>query len=236
MTGTIVFDFDGTLALGRGPIVAYARSLAASADDEGFFARAHAAIDDFESGASTYRDGYHAVGALASASGIDPAALAAAYGASREALGTTDAAVHAPDGLAPFLERLSGRARLLLATNAPGTGIARVLDTWGVAPFFTATHFTVGKPEGLTKIIREALATGPVLSVGDIVDFDLVPAMQLGADTALVGVTAMISDAPVDLRGRTVADLYADIESWAAAASSSTPVPLGTPLPTERQS
>ena len=71
-----------------------------------------------------------------------------------------------------------------------------------------------------------------MLSVGDIFAFDLAPAAELGATTALVGATAERSPAAVTMRGRTIADLYGDIEAWAAdAASSSTPT--GTTL-TER--
>ncbi|MEZ3161141.1 HAD family hydrolase [Microbacterium sp. BWT-B31] len=221
MTHTIVFDFDGTLALGAGPIVAFAHAVAERAGDDGFVARALTALAEFEAGETDHRDGYDVVGSLASAQGVPEAELSAAYDASRALLGTAAAEVHAPAGLAPFLARVGARARLLLATNAPGESIVPILTRWGVVEAFDALHFTVGKPAGLVPILEDALASGPVLSVGDIVEFDLAPAMSLGAATALVGVTAERAAAPVTLRGRTLADLYTDIEAWAAAAASS---------------
>lgn len=230
MSGTIVFDFDGTLAVGTGPIVAYACALA-EASDPAFFARASAEIAAFESGESDYRDGYHAVGALALAEGIDPVTLESAYRVSRAALGTPDVMIESPKGLAALLERLRASARLVLATNAPAEGVTRVLEQWGIEGFFSATHFGVGKPQGLHAVIRDALRDGPVLSVGDIVEFDLAPAMELGADTALVGVTAERSSAPVTMRGRTVADIAPDIENWAAAAAENWAAAVASSIP-----
>jgi phosphoglycolate phosphatase-like HAD superfamily hydrolase len=221
VTPTIVFDFDGTLALGAGPILAYARAAARRADDPAFFDRAVAALAAFEAGEAAYRDGYDAVGSLAVEAGIDASVLEESYSASRAVLGSADAPVVAPAGLAPFLARVGRHAQILLATNAPGDSILPLLSAWDVADTFDGLHFAVGKPEGLRPILAHALEEGPVLSVGDIVDLDLVPAMELGADTALVGATAARSSAPVTMRGATLSDLYAEIEAWAATAASS---------------
>lgn len=222
MTPTIVFDFDGTLALGAGPIVAYARVIARRSGDTAFLDRAVSALAAFEAGdADHYRDGYDVVGSLAAEAGIDASVLNESYSASRAVLGSDDAPVTAPDGLAPFLDRVGRDAQILLATNAPSDSILPLLSSWGVAEAFDALHFTVGKPEGLRPILAHALEAGPVLAVGDIVDLDLVPAMELGADTALVGATASRASAPVTMRGATLSDLYSDIEAWAASAASS---------------
>lgn len=234
MTATIVFDFDGTLALGRGPAIAYAQNLADATGAASLVDQAMTEIESFESGDSPHLDAYDAVGAVAAAHGIADAVRGAAYAASRELLGTDLAPVFPPPGLSDFVARVSRRARLVLATNAPGAGIDRTLKAWGVAPHFHATHFSVGKPGGLVAILREALAAGRVLAVGDIIEFDLAPAMALGADTALVGATAGRAADIVTLRGDSLADLYADIETWTAAADSSTPVPAGTTVPLER--
>ncbi|RLK52451.1 HAD family hydrolase [Microbacterium telephonicum] len=218
MTPTIILDFDGTVALGLGPIEAFARAVGAAAADAGFAPRAMTAIAEFEDGRGAGRDGYDVVSTLAAAQGVSPEALEAAYQSSRALLGSADAPVSPPDRLAAFLTRVGAHADVVLATNAPGAGIRSLLDAWGVADAFTAMHFTVGKPAGLTAIVRDALQRGPVLSVGDIEEFDLRPAAALGADTALVGATAARSTAEVTLRGRTLADLYDRIEAWAAAA------------------
>jgi len=234
VSGTIVFDFDGTLALGAGPIVAYARALGALAGDE-VYERARQEIRVFEAGGSAYRDGYHAVGVAALAAGVDPDTLHVAYETSRRELGTEAAPVEPPAGLPAFLGRLGGTARLVLATNAPAIGVPRLLRDWGVAEAFDELRFRIGKPAGLAEIVRVALARGPVLAIGDIVELDLAPAMELGADTALVGATAAGATAPVTMRGRTVTDLYPDIQTWAAIAASRTsaPEPTGADHPHE---
>ncbi|MDZ8173059.1 HAD family hydrolase [Microbacterium xanthum] len=222
MTGTIVFDLDGTLALGDGPIVAYAHSLAGFAGD-GLLARAEAELASFAAGGSDYRDGYHAVGTVAEDAGVAADDIRTAYETSRRVLGTPAAPVAPPEGIADLLRDLSSRVRLVLATNAPDAGVRELLAEWGIAELFSATHFTVGKPDGLIAVVRHAQQDGPVLSVGDIAEFDLAPAAELGADTALVGATCDSSPFPATMRGRTVTDLSDDLRAWAAAACASSP-------------
>ena len=232
MAPTILFDFDGTLALGDGPITAFARAIAERTGDTGFAMRAEAALAAFTNGETDARDGYDAVTRIAREAGVGADVIGASYDDSRALLGSSEAAVDSPEGLPAFLETLGAQARLVLATNAPGDGITALLQSWGVAEAFDAVHFTVGKPAGLVPLIRDALAAGPVLAVGDIVENDLAPAAELGADTALVGATFERSTATATMRGRSLADLYDQIIAWAAAASrhpdasqTSTPAP-----------
>lgn len=214
MTRSIIFDFDGTLAIGRGPVVAYARELASVARG-GFVARVEEALSSFDAGQSDYLDGYQVVAELAARDGVSSGTMSKAYLASREMLGTAEAPVNAPAGLAELLRTLSEHATIHVATNAPATGVERVFDTWGVGDFIDHLHVNVGKPEGLYPIIRDALATGPVMAVGDIVANDLQPALDLGADTALVGATAVTSGADVTMRGASLTDLHDALVSWA---------------------
>ncbi|GAB3601488.1 HAD family hydrolase [Microbacterium tumbae] len=227
MIPTIVFDFDGTVAVGDGPVLAYARFAAEAAADD-YLARVETELDAYGRGASEYRDGYDIVGSLARADGVTAPLLDAAYRHSRERLGTADAPVQMASGLAELLAELDPRARLVLATNAPETGIRELLSTWGIAERFSAVHFTVGKPAGLEPILREALGGGPVLAVGDIFDFDLAPAQSLGAHTALVGATAGTSAAAPTLRADTLADLVPGIQRWAQDALSLSAPSLST--------
>lgn len=223
VTLTLVLDFDGTIALGAGPLEAFARAVATSVDDPTFADRAMADLAAFERGETDARDGYDVISTLAAEQGVTADALEAAYQSSRALLGSEHAAIAPPAGLSDFLNRIHPHVSVVLATNAPGAGIRPVLDGWGVTELFDDLHFTVGKPAGLIPIIRAAIAEGPVLSVGDIFEFDLAPASELGAATALVGATAERAPAAVTMRGRTIADLYGDIEAWAATAVSSTP-------------
>lgn len=234
MPATIIFDFDGTLAVGNGPVLAFARQVAEVAGD-GFLQQVEAGLADFEAGNSPCRDGYDVVGSLATAHGVTDAQLSRAYRQSRELLGTDQAPVTTMPGLDDFLSGLRRHARLVLATNAPEAGVDAVLDSWRVREAFDALHFEVGKPAGLTAVVRETLADGPVLAVGDIAEYDLAPAWSQGADTALVGATSADDSITVTMRGRTLAELRTAIESWAAAAAQSSEPPRSDATGTTRK-
>lgn len=213
MASTIIFDFDGTVAVGNGPVLAYAREIAPHAGGD-YLARVEATLTAFDGGRdSTFRDGYDVVGSLATEAGVDPEARQRAYLASRGSLASSGA--EPAPGLADLLRELPDDARVVLATNAPRAGLEEVLAAWELRDGFDEIRDSVGKPDGLTPIVREALAHGPVLSIGDIVENDLAPASALGAATALVGATAATSPADVTMRGSTLADLAPTILAWA---------------------
>ncbi|QAY71450.1 HAD family hydrolase [Xylanimonas protaetiae] len=216
---TVVFDFDGTLALGHGPVIAYARHVADTLGDRRLVDDAIDALALVDAGDAAFLDGYDAVRRLALARGAGAGELEDAYQASRAQLGTAAAPVVAPPGLGAFLAALRRDARLVLATNAPATGAAAALEQLGAAEHLVERHYAIGKPAGLAAVVGAHLARGPVLSVGDIWDYDLAPAAALGAATALVGPAATRTDLMPDLRGATLADLYDDIRSWAASAA-----------------
>lgn len=231
---TVVFDFDGTIALGDGPVRAYLRHVADDAADPGLVEVADAALRAVAAGDDGYRDAYDAVRQVALSRGITEDRLQASYLKSRLDLGTPAAPVQAPAGLATFLTGLSAHARLVLATNAPQTGIDRALSWLGVADQLPTRHCGLGKPAGLVPVLTGYLADGPVLAVGDIWDYDLAPAATLGADTALVGATATTAPVHPTMRGTTLADLYGEITTWAATAVPGPTVPSGTDHPYER--
>ncbi|MBV0896113.1 HAD family hydrolase [Microbacterium sp. NC79] len=221
MTPSIVFDFDGTLALGHGPVIAFARAIADQAGPD-YLARVDESLAAYDAGSTEYRDGYDIVTQFAKADGVSAEALQVAYNVSRESLGTDAGSVGTMDDLAGFLKTVGTSARLVLATNAPETGVDRVLDAWGVTDLFDEKHFTVGKPAGLGGLVSRLLADGPVLSIGDIAINDLLPAQELGADTALVGATAQTSPINTTMRGASLAALRSDIEAWVASAAAGT--------------
>ncbi|WP_193103488.1 HAD family hydrolase [Brachybacterium sp. FME24] len=212
---TVVFDFDGTLALGRGPLQAYITALGSQPGGDRAVEASFAALAEFETGTSAHRDAYDAVRTAALAQGMRDADLGRAYLASRDLLGTDAAPVVAPKGLGDFLRELSAEATCVLATNAPPVGVERALISLGIEDSISDRHHDVGKPAGLAPIITAHLRNGPVLAVGDIWEFDLAPAALLGADTALVGVRET-ADARPTLRGAALSDLYDPIRDWAA--------------------
>lgn len=228
---TVVLDFDGTIALGHGPVLAYARHVARSASDPGLLQEVERALQRLDAGSDRYRDAYDAVRQVATSRGVPDELHAGAYLASREELGTAAAPVHAPVGLSRFLAQLASRAGLVLATNAPETGIGRVLTQLGAADHLAERHFSIGKPDGLVAIVTRHLDNGPVLAVGDIWAYDLAPAAQVGADTALVGPTAHSPALAPTMRGTTLADLYGAITSWAATAVPGRTTPAGAAHP-----
>ena len=228
---TVVLDFDGTIALGHGPVLAYARHVAAAVRDAELVEAVEEALRRLDEGRGPYRDAYDAVRQVATSRGVPEAVHGPAYLASREELGTAEAPVHAPVGLSRFLDQLAARAALVLATNAPETGVGRVLEQIGAAGRLTERHFSIGKPDGLVAVISRHLARGPVLAVGDIWAYDLAPAAEVGADTALVGPTAYSPDLAPTMRGATLADLYGAITSWAATAVPGRTTPAGAAHP-----
>ena len=233
MRPSIIFDFDGTLAIGHGPVLAYARFVADAAGPQ-FVERVESELANYDDGATEYRDGYNIVASLAEADGVEDKTMAAAYIRSREELGTRSAPVRSMPGLDDFLSRVGQYARLVLATNAPQEGVGRVLENWGVQDSFDELHFRVGKPAGLKAIVEVELAEGPVLAVGDIVEYDLAPALALGADTALVGATAATSTAQVTMRDASLENLVSAIHTWAVQAAA--PASSALPTTSERSS
>src|SRR4051812_23051842 len=152
----LVFDFDGTVCLGDGPVRAYAeeavRGLAddvATAVQDGLAAHLDGAPDG-------HPDGYSAVAALA-APYVTPDDLQKAYTVSREQLATGALEVTAPAGLAGFLDGVGGRAHRVLVTNAPRTGLVETLDALGLTAGFDELRTDAGKPAGLSIILAELL-------------------------------------------------------------------------------
>lgn len=226
MSCTVIFDFDGTLALGRGPIDAYVREVVDLADDAEFAAVVDVKLADFESGRSDAADAYDAVRHAAAERGVAAELLERAYHRSREILGTHAAPVEAPDSIVPFLERLGDVADVALATNSPPTRLAETLADMGIDRLLQTRHTSIGKPEGLSRLVEDALRRGPVLSVGDLFENDLAPAAALGADTAFVGPAWESFAGRTTMAAATLPELYDLIYAWAAAATSR---PSGSP-------
>lgn len=220
MTPTVIFDFDGTLALGDGPLHAYAACVGEASGLAGAREACEAALARHAAGKGGFRDGYHAVREAAVALGVAPDALQQGFLDSRALLASDAAPVHAPDGLEGFLARLHQHATIVVATNSPPIRIDAALDSLGAAPHVDRVVCSARKPEGLVPVIEDALTRGPVLSVGDIHEFDLEPATRLGAATAAVGPAAARAGRLVTMAAPGLPALYGAIEAWAADASS----------------
>ncbi|WP_052460361.1 HAD family hydrolase [Microbacterium gorillae] len=211
----VILDFDGTVALGDGPVRAYARAVERRGGVTGVEPVLNAVPADA-------LDGYDAVRMAAESAGVSAADLSAAYLDSRAELATEDAPIHAPVGLAEFLTA-AGEAGVLrlLVTNAPDIRIAPALAALGIADGIDRVVTDAAKPGGLDAQLDELAAAGVVrvLSIGDIWRNDLAPAHRRGHTTALVG------DHPDEIatpthRASTFGDLAPALQEWLDAVPS----------------
>lgn len=214
----LLFDFDGTIALGHGPVLAYAEHVdRALGGRDGFVDGIRDALDGSDGLAL---DGYDAVRIAAEREGADAAQLSAAYLASRRLLATDEAPIVAPDGLGEFLRDAGADAERILVTNAPAIRIEEALAALGLAGLFDRIVTDAGKPAGLESVLAALPDGARVLSVGDIWRNDLAPAHALGHATALVG-DFPDPDADPTYRGADFAELVPQLRAWLAAASES---------------
>lgn len=218
-TPLIIFDFDGTVALGDGPVRAYAREAArAASDPEAFLAQVESGLRPAASTAEQPLDAYDVIRIVADEAGLSADALSRAYLDSRALLGTEAAPVAAPIGLAELAVRLP--AECILVTNAPAVRIAETLATLGLDDAFSRIVTDARKPDGLARLLDEPAVSGRrVLAVGDIWRNDLAPAHARGLDTALVGEFVDPAATPT-FRAPTLAELLPRLETWAAASGS----------------
>lgn len=219
----LIFDFDGTVALGDGPVRAYARAVAELAELGPSFvdevAARLAATDDDDAGSSEVVDdaaidAYDLVRVLATAAGASPEALGRGYTASRAQLASEAAPIIVPDGLASFLADVD--AERILVTNAPGIRIPEALSALGLDAAFDRVVVDAGKPDGLAALLDTLDADAEVLAVGDIWRNDLAPAHERGHATALVGGYPDPAATP-DFRAATLPELLPALADWVRA-------------------
>ncbi|EMQ99847.1 HAD family hydrolase [Paeniglutamicibacter gangotriensis] len=251
----IIFDFDGTISLGPGPVLSYARNVAhtlpreASADllaeVEAFLGLDAAKPPATPALIDGHRpiDGYDAVRLLSLRHGVDDAMRGAAYLRSRHELATEAAPIHAPDGLAGFLATIRPQAVLVLATNAPDIRLDAALDSLGLANSFDRIHASMGKPDGFAPLLDRLLnesspASGhgssapeapALMGVGDVWRNDLAPIDARGGATVLVGDAALPgtgSGIGPTFAAVALTDLYDDIRRWLTKATEVRQAPI----------
>lgn len=210
----VVFDFDGTVALGDGPVQAYADAAFALLEPTEIPA-ARATFSRVLDGEDLrWPDPYAAVAALCSA--VDADALQRAYLTSREALATTGLGVRAPEGLAEALDRWRGRCSRVLLTNSPATGTGEALQHLDLADRFDQIIVDGGKPVGLAPLLTTLLDGQPphrLVSIGDHWPNDIAAALELGC-VGLHVTHAHHSIRPAHARGASVTALLPTIELW----------------------
>lgn len=204
----VVLDFDGTVAVGDEPVLAYFRGIAGPAADD--------LLASWASTGEGYRDGYALVADWAARHGVEESVRSAAYAASRAALHAGSAAVVAPAGLADLLRSRPSDVRCVLVTNAPVAGIEPVLDRLGLGGLLDELIGDAGKPAGMPEILAGLLrgrSPDRLLSIGDIWRNDLEPAAAIGAATAFIDRFGLGEGSPT-FRARTLEALLPDIAGW----------------------
>lgn len=242
-THVLVLDFDGTVCLGDGAVLTYARlldaALAATAVQhpprlvEAVLARFVGSpladepegVDEAVALADGSPDGYVVAERVSRALGVDDAARSAAYAGARTALADGRLEVSAPDGLADLLDSLPDGVRVVLVTNSPEHGVVQPLERLGLADRVDELVTDAGKPAGLPAVLDRLRADAGLgdrpdrlLSLGDIWPNDLEPAAAQGSPTALVERFAA-PDARPTHRAATLPELYPAVRAWAADAS-----------------
>lgn len=212
----LIFDFDGTVCLGDGPLTAYAEEIAAQAGSavpgggEDLLSRLVAGID----APADALDGYDLIARRARTAGIAQDTLNEAYLRSRGRLAEASCAVSVPQGLHALLDRAAHGAERVLATNAPNIGLAEALERLGLSGLFDTIHTRVGKPEGLAELLDAYPEGSRILSIGDIWHNDLAPAQARGHSTALVGRGDVPEGASPSVRAESIAELGSAIDAW----------------------
>ncbi|WP_146071114.1 HAD family hydrolase [Cryobacterium sp. Y57] len=230
----LLFDFDGTISLGNGPVARYAECVAESLqpDDRADFLAVVQQQKKIGANSLAIRpiDDYDAVRLAASVFAIPGDYLNRAYLRSRADLAGARAPIEAVPGLAHYLREIRDDAFLVLATNAPATRIREALDALDLHAAFDDVITSVGKPSGLTLVL-DRLRTVPsdhafrLLSLGDVWVNDLEPASLQGFQTALIGSTAPPGATPT-YRAERLDELFPVITAWLSHETSGAIVPL----------
>ncbi|OFL59800.1 hypothetical protein HMPREF2760_12320 [Corynebacterium sp. HMSC065D07] len=206
----LLFDFDGTVSLGHGPVLAYARHIGEATGNHSIPHTAEHMLSTNDASLVHYRDGYDLVRSLATDCDAPEDSCQQAYMASR--LNLADTGITAPEGLAEFLGSYPGR--VVLATNSPETGLAEALKVLGLSNSFDAIYTRVGKPDGLTRILESDFPDSPIIAFGDIWDFDLAPVAARGGHTVLLETPfATPADANPTWRAQRVTDIFSELSS-----------------------
>ncbi|MEJ6014215.1 hypothetical protein WG936_10260 [Corynebacterium sp. H127] len=183
----LLFDFDGTVSQGDGPVIEYATALANATGMSAVLTETTATLEQAEvqsdyPDTAAPRDGYALVKSIATQLHIPEPVCQSAYLASRSTLSSTG--IKPVPGLANFLQET--RAQKILATNSPVTGIAAALDVLKLGDAFDRVINNLGKPQGLEDLLNGDLAGKDIISIGDIWEFDLAPVAKHGGRTILI--------------------------------------------------
>lgn len=217
----VVLDFDGTVGLGDGPIIAYA---------EGAFRRmggieaerARAGFHGWLAGRGTesHPDGYTAVRGYALPY-LDAERMGEAFTESRQRLITEDLGIRTPDGVLELLDDLEGTADRVLLTNSPAPGMRETLERLALLERFDQIIVSARKRSRMHEHLQTLLGEQPphrLVSVGDHRRNDVEAAIEIGAvGMQVTGAWGRVRQpgCPGAAVGVTLADLVPEIRLFA---------------------
>jgi FMN phosphatase YigB (HAD superfamily) len=204
----LVVDFDGTVYRGDELTRFFACRLAAALPNtqaealldsfECYLAkgvRAAQSCDDMVEAAALREaaDGYGAATALARrVYGVSREVIEEAFIASRTYMVESRCPLEPVEELIDTLRGLRSRARIVLATNSPRTGLDEVLGRLGASGVFDDLACGLGKPDGLRRYLRGELGVDlrarpwRLFALGDIHRNDIAPAVEVGAGAGYI--------------------------------------------------
>lgn len=215
----LLLDFDGTVSLGDGPVLAYA--------DEAFGylparrrSAAHDQLSSFLAGdpdlLRRYADGYGCVRDQV-VDQVTPEQLSAAYLDSRRRLAAEDLGTYPAPGIGELLTALDGVATRVVLTNSPAVGVLESLQRFGLSELLDEVVVGADKPHRMAEHLDVLTAGRPpatLISVGDHWRNDLAVPLERGCATAYVSQHPG-ADEPAHLCGRDIAALAPEILVWA---------------------
>lgn len=181
----LIFDFDGTVSQGHGPVLEYARAISFLTGIAGISLDANRALTTTPVSVDNDalpRDGYDAVQRIADRYGVSSEICDQAYQQSRLSLAASG--IHPVPGLANYLRDCPHTT--ILATNSPSTGFAAALKVLGLSDCFDRVINSLGKPNGLARLLHDEYPSAHVIGIGDIWEFDLAPIAARGGETILI--------------------------------------------------
>ena len=237
----LVSDFDGTVYRGDEPVRHYARLLAARltpAEAEPYLAAferylalgpaAAAGCADLVE-AAALRESVDAWGAAVQLGrrvyGLTSDAVGRAFIDTREHMVEVDLDLEPVTALIETFRSLRGEVRLVLATNSPLPGVDILLGRLGAGDLFDAVVGSVGKPDGMRRLLAAELGGGqarelgrPVdpwrlLSIGDHWRNEIEPAVEIGAATGYIDRFGR-ADGPASVTVRTAEELLPAVLAW----------------------
>ncbi|MCL4346225.1 MAG: HAD family hydrolase [Candidatus Thermoplasmatota archaeon] len=207
----ILWDFDGTLYRGNRPFTIYSSMILdlMGMEDSGEVREIERRLTDYDHFYGN--DGYEIVARMFPSA--PPSVMQAAYEGMREVLLQHPEYVEVPVEIRRILERGMGKCTMILASNSPEPYVTPFLEELNLDVYFDNIISRAQKPQGVKKIIGELPESADLISIGDHYVNDIIPAAELGKDTAFI--SRYQGDRKIaTFTGNEIEDISPEINGW----------------------